>query len=115
VRPGEVLVLKVANLAAGRPTRRDENLKWEFLWTFALQPVGSGGTRLLVRERVAFDSAVSRVLMAPLGLASFVMTRRMMLGIKSRAERSSRHQATGHSSVEELEAPGQEPEGPTRP
>jgi hypothetical protein len=89
IRPREALVLQVANLAAGRPLRRDEQLKWEFLWTFALRPLDSGATRLLVRERTAFDSTVTRVLMAPLGLASFVMTRRMMLGIKARAEGST--------------------------
>ncbi len=86
LHPKEALVLKGANRAAGRPLRRDEQLKWEFLWTFALRAVAGGGTRLLVRERVAFDSRLTRTLMAPLGLVSFVMTRGMMLGIKSRAE-----------------------------
>jgi hypothetical protein len=86
LRPNEALVLKVANVAAGRPLRRDEQLKWEFLWTFALQPAASGGTRLLVRERTAFGSALTRTMMAPIGVASFVMTRRMMLGVKARVE-----------------------------
>lgn len=86
LRPNEALALKVGDLAAGRPVRRDEKLKWEFLWTFALRATPSGGTRLLVRERVAFDSALTRMLMAPVGLVSFVMTRGMMLGIKSRVE-----------------------------
>lgn len=86
LRPREALVLQVANLAAGRPLRRDEQLKWEFLWTFALRPTDAGTTRLLVRERTAFDSSVTRAMMTPMGLASFVMTRRMMLGIKARAE-----------------------------
>ncbi len=86
LRPNEALVLKVANLAAGRPLRRDEQLKWEFLWTFALRPTASGGTRLIVRERTAFDSALTRTVMAPVDVVSFVMTRRMMMGIKTRAE-----------------------------
>ncbi len=86
LRPHEALVLKVADLAAGRPLRRDEQLKWEFQWTFALRPTASGGTRLLVRERTAFGSAVARTVMAPVGVVSFVMTRRMMLGIKTRVE-----------------------------
>jgi len=86
LRPNEALVLKVGDLAAGRPLRRDEKLRWEFLWTFALRTTPGGGTRLLVRERVAFDSAITRTLMAPVGVVSFVMTRGMMLGIKSRAE-----------------------------
>lgn len=86
LQPSEALVLKVADIAAGRPLRRDEQLKWEFLWTFALRPAPEGGTRLLVRERIAFGSALTRALMAPIGLVSFVMSRRMMLGIKARAE-----------------------------
>jgi hypothetical protein len=86
LHPREALVLQVADLAAGRPLRRDEKLKWEFLWTFALRDTPDGGTRLVVRERVAFDSALTRVIMAPVGFVSFVMTRRMLLGIKARAE-----------------------------
>lgn len=74
----------------GRRLRRDEQLRWEFLWTFVLRPVASPGTRLLVRERMAFDSALTRMAMAPVGMVSFVMTRRMMLGIKARAERAAR-------------------------
>lgn len=86
IRPNEALVLQLADLGAGRPIRRDEKLRWEFLWNFALVPLTSGQTRLLVRERVAFDSILTRVLMAPVGPISFVMTRRMLLGIKARAE-----------------------------
>ncbi|KJE20217.1 hypothetical protein FF36_05494 [Frankia torreyi] len=87
LRPDEVLVLKLANLPAGRPIRRDEKLRWEFLWSFTLRPIDPNTTRLFVRERVAFDSVITRTVMAPIGLVSFVMTRRMMLGIKTRAER----------------------------
>lgn len=94
LRPHEALVLEVGDLAAGRPLRRDEKLKWEFQWTFALQDTPAGGTRLLVRERVAFDSAITRTLMAPLGLVSFVMTRGMLLGIKSRVEARPRGRRT---------------------
>lgn len=86
IRPGEALVLQLADLAAGRPARRDEKVGWEFVWTFALRPTTWGGTRLLVRERVAFGSRRTQMLMAPVGLVSFVMTRRMLLGIAARAE-----------------------------
>ena len=85
-RPNEAVVLRVANLTAGRPAHRDEQLKWEFLWTFAMHPTASGTARLLVRERAAFDSALTRTLMAPVGLVSFVTTRRLMVGIKARVE-----------------------------
>jgi hypothetical protein len=86
LRPNVALVLQVGDLVAGRPLRRDEKLRWQFQWTFALRDAPAGGTRLLVRERVAFDSAVTRLLMAPIGLVSFVMTRGTLLGIKSRVE-----------------------------
>jgi hypothetical protein len=88
LRPHEALVLEVGDLTAGRPLRRDEGLRWQFRWTFALRDA-AGGTRLLVRERVAFDSAATRALMAPVGLVSFVMTRGMLLGIRSRVEAGS--------------------------
>ena len=95
LRPREALVLKLADLAAGRPLERDEKLHWEFLWTFALLDAPGGSTRLLVRERVAFGSALIEFLFAPVGLGSFVMTRGMLLGIKSRTEaRGSRSSYT---------------------
>jgi len=86
LHPDEALVLKVADLTAGRPARRDEGIGFEFLWTFALRPDGADRCRLLVRERTAIDRRPTRVLMAPVGPVSFVMTRRMLLGIKERAE-----------------------------
>lgn len=89
LKPGELLVLAMADLLRDRPLRRDEGLRWEFLWTFALRPEGAG-TRLIVRERVAFGSRLSKWLMAPMGLVSFVMTRKMMYGIKARSEALAR-------------------------
>ena len=86
VRPDELLVLKVADVAAGRPIRRDEPPRWEFLWTFALRERPDGTTRLLVRERTAFDSTATQLAMSPVGFISFVMSRKMMQGIKARAE-----------------------------
>lgn len=84
--PGEVLVLKLADVSTGKPAQRDERLRWEFLWTFAIKPQPGGTTRLLVRERVGFGSRLTRVLISPFGWVSFVMTRKMMRGIKQRAE-----------------------------
>ncbi len=89
VRPHEALVLKMANVEASRPAQRDELLRWEFLWTFAVKEGGGGTTRLLVRERVGFGSKVTQFLMAPVGFVSFVMTQKMMRGIKARAEAAS--------------------------
>jgi hypothetical protein len=87
IRPVEALVLQVADVAAGRPVRRGDPAGWEFTWTFALRPMPDARTRLLVRERVGFGKRAMRLAMAPVGMISFVMTRRMLLGIRERAER----------------------------
>jgi hypothetical protein len=92
VEPDRVLVLQVADVEAGHPVRRTEPPWWEFAWTFALRRGPDGTTRLLVRERVAFGKLPVRLAMAPVGVVSFVMTRKMMLGITARAERA----ATAH-------------------
>lgn len=84
--PREVLVLAMGDVRAGRPVRRDEGLRWEFLWTFAVRPLADGGSRLIVRERTGFGSRLTKSLLSPLGFVSFVMTRAMLLGIRSRAE-----------------------------
>ncbi len=85
VRPREALVLQMANVEAGRPARRSDPGKWEYSWSFVLVPAAAG-TRLLVRERVGFRNELVRLAMSPFALVSFVMTRKMMLGIRARAE-----------------------------
>lgn len=86
VLPGEALVLKVGDVKAGRPIGRDEQLGWEFLWTFVVQPLPGGRSRLIVRERTGFGRRLTEVAMAPIGVVSFVMTQKMLRGIKARAE-----------------------------
>lgn len=88
VHPGSLLVLQTADLARGRPILRTDPGGWEYLWTFALIDRGDSSTRLLVRERVAFGNRLVRVLMTPAGPVSFLMTRRMLIGIKQRSERA---------------------------
>ncbi len=89
VRPNEALVLQVADVNARRPLQRAEH-RWEFTWIFALAPEPGGRTRLIVRERTGFGSRLVEAAMSPVGLVSFVMTRRMLQGIKERAERAER-------------------------
>ena len=86
VGPPHALVLQLADLARRRPARRTDPAHWEFVWSFVLVDRGDGTTRLLVRESVVFGSVLTRLLMAPFGPVSFVMTRRMLLGVKERAE-----------------------------
>ena len=87
VRPNEALVVKTANARTSQPLQRDEPPAfWEFTWAFVLKPLPNGTTRLLIRERVAFGNRISQLLMSPIDFASFVMTRKTLLGIKARAE-----------------------------
>ncbi len=86
IQPGRALVLLVGDVRTGRPLRRDEQLRWEFCWSFVLLPLSSGRCRLLVRERTAFGHPLTRALMSPIGIVSFVMTRQMLRGIKRRVE-----------------------------
>lgn len=93
--PERALVLQVADVRTGRPLRREDPPGWEFQWTFALQSYDDRWTRLLVRERVAFGNRRMRLLMAPAGTVSFVMTRRMLIGIKERVEGARRARGDG--------------------
>lgn len=86
IDPGEAIVLQVADVGEQRPIRRDERLGWEFLWSFVLRPLEDGRTRLLVRERTGFGNPFVRVLLAPVGFVSFVMSRKMLCTIKANAE-----------------------------
>ena len=58
-----------------------------WVWTFALCPSGGGQTRLVSRNRVRVPRTIGwRLFMWALEPAAFLMTRRMLLGIKQRAE-----------------------------
>jgi hypothetical protein len=86
VEPNVALVLRTADPKTGRVATRDTGIGFEFQWTFALRPAPGGGTRLLIRERTAIGRWSTRLLMAPVGLVSFVMTRKMLDEIRVRAE-----------------------------
>jgi hypothetical protein len=90
LEPNVALVLKTGDPKTGRAATRDEGVGFEFQWTFALRPAPLGATRLLIRERTAYGRWLTRWLMAPVGLVSFVMTRKMLDGIRVRAESASR-------------------------
>jgi hypothetical protein len=56
-------------------------------WQWTLRPIGAGrGTRLVVRQRLAFPSS-QQVLWRLVEPVGYVMERRMLQGIKRRAER----------------------------
>lgn len=63
---------------------RSEDGNW--VWTFVLEPRGSS-TRLISRNRFRLPTLAARLGMIPMEPASLLMERRMLLGIKQRAER----------------------------
>jgi hypothetical protein len=81
VDPGRALVAASPPPAPGSPAA-----PYDFTWAFVVEPTSSGGSRLLVRERYAWRAPWARALIEVLALASFVMTERMLRGIRTRAE-----------------------------
>jgi hypothetical protein len=63
---------------------RSEDGNW--VWTFVLEP-RDGGTRLISRNRFRLPTLVARIGMLPMEPGSLVMERKMLRGIKQRAER----------------------------
>ena len=66
---------------------RSKDGNW--VWTFVLVAV-PGGTRLISRNRFRLPTLTSRIGMAPMEPASLVMERKMLRGIKARAESGPR-------------------------
>ncbi len=63
----------------------------EWSWELALVPLGIGRTRLISRNRVWIAGGIrSRLTMLVIEPAAFLMTRKMLLGIKRRAETLAR-------------------------
>jgi hypothetical protein len=83
VEPGQSLVLR-----GGVPTG-NTSPPYDFTWAFVLKGEPGGATRLLVRERYAFTRPWARVVVEPVEAVSFVMTQKMLRGIRDRAEHSA--------------------------
>jgi len=63
-----------------------DDLQWT--WEFGLYPIGERHTRVVSRNRAHVPRTLGLILfMAALEPAAFVMTRRMLLGLKRRAQR----------------------------
>jgi len=61
---------------------------FETSWAFILEPTGDGSTRLVTRSRADYPTTpITWLYGSMLDPIAFVMTRRMLLGIKERAER----------------------------
>ena len=63
---------------------------YDFTWTFDLSPVSATTTRLVVRERYAYTRWWARFMVEPLTVVSFLMSHRMLRGIRDRAEQAGR-------------------------
>jgi hypothetical protein len=60
---------------------------YDFTWAFIVRAQGGGTTRLVVRERYEYTRWWSSLLVEPVQLVSFIMSQRMLRGIKQRAQR----------------------------
>jgi hypothetical protein len=83
VDPGLSLVLRSAVPDGNAPP------PFGFTWAFALQPGPDGTTRLIARERYAYTQPWARLIVEPVEVIGFVMTQKMLRGIRSRAERTA--------------------------
>jgi hypothetical protein len=80
--PGRALVLR-----GGIPMGRTPP-PFDFTWSFVMRSQPGGATRLVVRERYGYSRRWAPLLVEPVELVSFVMSQRMLRGIRDRAERT---------------------------
>lgn len=97
VRLGPEVELSVALLTRGRSLvlrggfpLGSTTPPFDFTWAFALQDGPDGTTRLLVRERYAYTRPWAWLLVEPIEAVSFVMSQKLLRGIRDRAERTVR-------------------------
>src|SRR5215469_526688 len=83
VDPGRSLLLRGGVPAGNAPP------PFDFTWAFVLQPGPDGTTRLIARERYAYTQPWARLIVEPVQAIDFVMTQKMLHGIRSRAERAA--------------------------
>lgn len=79
LEPDRWLVLRGAPVAENPPP-------YDFTWAFVLRAESNGSTRLLVRERYGYKRSWAALLVEPVQAVSFVMSRKMLRGIRDRAE-----------------------------
>jgi hypothetical protein len=80
LEPGRSLVLRGGVPAGTAPP------PYEFTWAWVLRDEPDGTARLLVRERYAYTRPWARFLVEPVEAVSFVMSQKMLRGIRDRAE-----------------------------
>ncbi len=80
LEPGRSLVLRGGVPIGSTPA------PYDFTWAWVLRDEPGGTSRLLVRERYAYTRPWARFLVEPVEAISFVMTQKMLRGIRDRAE-----------------------------
>jgi hypothetical protein len=83
VEPGRSLVL------CGGVPMGNAPPPYDFTWAFVLREQPDGTTRLLVRERYGYTARWAPLLVEPVAAISFVMSQKMLRGIRDRAERAA--------------------------
>jgi hypothetical protein len=90
VEPGRALVLR-----GGMPGTPP----FDFAWTFVVHGQPDGTSRLVVRERYSYLRWWAPLVVEPVEFISLVMSRRMLRGIKERAERAGATTPTSDASA----------------
>ena len=62
---------------------------YDFTWAFVLRDAPGGGTRLIVRERYRYEHWWALLIVEPVSMVSFLMSRRMLRGIRCRSQRDA--------------------------
>jgi hypothetical protein len=78
---------------------------FSFSWAVVLEPEGPTGTRLVVRERCAWSKWRTGLGVKAVSWISFIMSRKMLVGIRERAERAWREQVAAHREDPDSPAP----------
>ncbi len=86
VDPGRALVLR-GGLPVTDEVEPSAGPPFDFTWAFVVRDAPGGGTRLVMRERYGYTRPWARAVVEPLAAASFVMSQKMLRGIRDRAER----------------------------
>ena len=84
VEPGRALVLGGGVPMGAVPP------PYDFTWAFVLREEPEGTTRLLVRERYAYTQRWAPLLVELVVVVAFMMSQRMLRGVRDRAERAGR-------------------------
>lgn len=88
VDPPRALVARGAVSATGQDASDEPAMPYDFTWAFVLLPERSERARLVVRERYRYLSPWARPLVETVSVASFIMTERMLRGVRDRVERA---------------------------